>query len=72
MVCIRDIRLLEHQRPVFGALASHSTVWRALKEADEQGLSRIEQARVSVRRRVYALLRDRPGVFPGWRSKGCR
>jgi len=71
--CIRDIRLLEHQRPVSGAVASHPTVWRALEEADERGLSRIERARVTVRRRVYELLRDRPGGFPPRRrSKGCR
>ncbi|GAA3380689.1 hypothetical protein GCM10020367_68980 [Streptomyces sannanensis] len=62
--CIRDIRLLEHQRPVFGVAASRPTVWRALKEAGERGLPRIERARVSVRRRVYELLRDRPGGFP--------
>ncbi|MBV2356437.1 hypothetical protein KUM39_18985 [Streptomyces sp. J2-1] len=60
----RDIRLLEHQRPVFGAVASHPTVWRTLKEADAQRLSRIERARGAVRRRVYELLRERPEGFP--------
>ncbi|MFD5065846.1 IS1380 family transposase [Streptomyces sp. NPDC058394] len=62
--CIRDIRLLEHQRPVFGPVASFPTVWRALKEVDALGLRRIERARAAVRRHVYGLLRDRPEGFP--------
>jgi hypothetical protein len=62
--CIRDIRLLEHQRPVFGPVASFPTVWRALREVDEAALARIERARAGVRRHVYGLLRDRPEGFP--------
>ncbi|MET8125546.1 IS1380 family transposase [Streptomyces sp. NPDC005231] len=62
--CIRDIRLLEHHRPVFGPVASFPTVWRTLKESDELGLRRIERARAAVRRHVYGLLRDRPEGFP--------
>ncbi|MEU1601476.1 IS1380 family transposase [Streptomyces sp. NPDC005708] len=69
--CIRDIRLLEHQRPVFGSVASHPTTWRMLKEAGEQGISRIGRARARVRRRVYELLRDRPGGFPGVEVEGA-
>ncbi|AUY53684.1 hypothetical protein C2142_38125 [Streptomyces sp. CB01881] len=63
-VCIRDVRLLEHQRPVFGPTASFPTVWRALRETDGLALRRIERARATVRRHVYALLRDRPEGFP--------
>lgn len=62
--CIRDIRLLEHQRPVFGPVASHPTVWRTLSEIDELGLARIERARAAVRRHVYELLRESPAGFP--------
>ncbi|MEV6212017.1 hypothetical protein [Kitasatospora sp. NPDC051914] len=62
--CIRDVRLLEHQRPVFGPVASFPTVWRALKETGELALSRIERARAAVRRYVHALLRERPEGFP--------
>jgi hypothetical protein len=63
-VCIRDIRLLEHQRPVFGAVASFPTVWRCLSEIDQPVLRRIEQARAAVRRHVWRLLADRPEGFP--------
>jgi hypothetical protein len=62
--CIRDVRLLEHQRPVFGPVASFPTVWRALNEVDELALRRIEWARAVVRRHMYKLLRDRPEGFP--------
>ncbi|MFI6060873.1 transposase, partial [Streptomyces sp. NPDC051286] len=62
--CIRDIRLLEHQRPVFGPVASFPTAWRALVEVGELGLRRIERARTAVRRHVQGLLRDRPEGFP--------
>ncbi|MFC5954617.1 hypothetical protein ACFP51_09000 [Streptomyces pratens] len=62
--CIRDIRLLEHQRPVFGPVASHSTAWRTLSEIGDPGLARVEKARVEVRRHVYGLLRDCPEGFP--------
>lgn len=62
--CIRDIRLLEHQRPVFGPVASHPTAWRALKELDELARARAGRARAAVRRRVYELLRKRPEGFP--------
>lgn len=58
--CIRDIRLLEHQRPVFGPVASYPTVWRTLKEIDEASLRRIERARAAVRRRVWQWLAERP------------
>ncbi|WP_455346873.1 transposase [Streptomyces brevispora] len=62
--CIRDIRLLEHQRPVFGPVASHPTAWRALKELDELARTRADRSRATVRRRVYELLRERPEGFP--------
>ncbi|WP_043465270.1 IS1380 family transposase [Kitasatospora sp. MBT66] len=62
--CIRDVRLLEHQRAVFGPVASFPTVWRTLSEVDELALRRIDRTRATVRRHVYALLRDRPEGFP--------
>lgn len=62
--CIRDIRLLEHQHPVFGPVASYPTAWRVLKELDPLARSRAERARAMVRRRVYELLRERPEGFP--------
>jgi hypothetical protein len=63
-ICIRDIRLLEHQRPVFAAGASHPTAWRALAEIDPLGLRRIERARAVVRRHGYGLLHARPEGCP--------
>jgi hypothetical protein len=62
--CVRDIRLLEHQRAVIGPVASFPTVWRALKEVDEAALRRIERARAAVRRHVWQILADRPEGFP--------
>ncbi|MBB4941789.1 hypothetical protein FHR32_006166 [Streptosporangium album] len=62
--CIRDIRLLEHQRPMIGPVASFPTVWRALKEIDEAALRRIERARAAVRRHVWTLLAAREEGFP--------
>ncbi|MDJ0347668.1 IS1380 family transposase, partial [Streptomyces sp. H10-C2] len=54
----------EHQRAVIGPVASFPTVWRALKEADEAALRRIERARAAVRRHVWQVLADRPEGFP--------
>jgi hypothetical protein len=68
--CIRDVRLLEHQRPVFGPVASFPTVWRALNETGQGELVRIERARAAVRRHVYQLLRDRPEGFPDAKVDG--
>lgn len=62
--CIRDIRLLEHQRAVIGPVASFPTVWRTLKEVDEAALRRIERARAAVRRHVWQILAGRPEGFP--------
>ena len=64
-MCIRDIRLLEHQRPVFGPVASYPTVWRALKEIDERrpgAGSSGPGPRCAVT--CGELLRDRPEGFP--------
>jgi hypothetical protein len=62
--CIRDIRLLEHQRAVIGPVASFPTVWQALKEVDEAALRRIERARAAMRRHVWQILAARPEGFP--------
>jgi hypothetical protein len=63
-VCIRDIRLLEHQRAVFGPVASFPTAWRCLSEIDELAQRRIQRARAQVRRHVWRLLAQRPEGFP--------
>ncbi|MFF3404473.1 transposase [Streptomyces sp. NPDC002659] len=68
--CIREVRLLEHQRPVFGPVASFPTAWRALVEVGELGLRRIERARTAVRRHVHGPLRDRLEGFPEVEVKG--
>jgi hypothetical protein len=62
--CLRDIRLLEHQRTVLGSTASLSTVWRTLDEVGEVQRNRIARARAGVRRRVWALLAARDQGFP--------
>ena len=61
---IGDIALLEHQRAVLGPTASAPTVWRTLAETGELQRRRIARARAAVRRRVWGLLRERPGGFP--------
>jgi hypothetical protein len=65
--CLSDITLLGHQRPVFGAEPSDSTVHRVLAGIDETLLRRIAKARAVVRARVWDLLALRPGGFP-WLS----
>lgn len=62
--CLRDVRLLEHQRQVIGATASLSTTWRTLAEIDEVARRKITRARAMVRRHVWALLEQRPEGFP--------
>lgn len=61
---MRDIRLLEHQRPVLGGTASLSTLSRTLGEVGEVQLRRIARARAEVRRRVWAHLMARDQGFP--------
>lgn len=67
---IRDIRLLEHRRPVFGLVDSYPTLWRTLSEIDALTLSRIDRARAVLRRHVHALLWDCPEGFPGGERRG--
>ena len=52
---IADIDVLRHQREVFGAVASDTTVWRALDEIGAGQLRRIARARAKVRARMWQL-----------------
>lgn len=63
-VAVSDIAVLEHQRGVLGPVASAPTVWRTLDELGELQLRRVAQARAKVRKRVWALLNQRPEGFP--------
>ena len=56
---IADIDTLRHE-PVWGAVASPATVWRALDQINSTMLNRIGTARARVRRRVWDLLPDGP------------
>lgn len=69
-VSIADIALLEHQRGVFGAPPSDSTVRRGLDELDDRLRARIAKARAKVRAHVWELLADREGGFPWVRAAG--
>jgi hypothetical protein len=62
--CRSDIPLLAHQRPVFGAEPSDSTVHRVLVGIDDKLLHRIAKARATVPARIWDLLALRPGGFP--------
>jgi hypothetical protein len=53
-----------HHRPLFGLMASDSTVRRTLAALDEATLVKIAKVRARVRRQVWSLLRLRPGGFP--------
>lgn len=59
-----DIALLEHQRGLFGAPPSDSTVRRSLDELDARIRTRIAKARARVREHVWGLLAAREQGFP--------
>jgi hypothetical protein len=61
---IRGIDVLRHQRDLLGEVASPATVCRALAEADQQALDRIDAARATVRARVWELIAARHGRIP--------
>ncbi len=61
---MRDIALVAHQEPVFGAAPSDTTVRRTLELAEPRTLDRIARARAKVRAHVWQLICARPGGFP--------
>jgi len=67
---ISDFQGLRHLAPVIGPVPSTPTVWRALSEAGELQLSRLNAAVTSFRRHWWALLAVRPQGFPWLRVAG--
>jgi len=67
---ISDFQGLRHLAPVTGPVASTPTVWRALSEAGEPQLARVNTAVTGFRRRWQALLASRPEGFPWLRVAG--
>lgn len=61
---ISDFQGLRHLAPVIGPVASTPTVWRALAEAGQLQLTRLNAAVTSFRRHWWGLLAQRPEGFP--------
>lgn len=59
---ISDLAVLRDQPGLFGAVASHPTVWRTLAAIDDAALGRINTARAEARRRAWAAGAD-PGFY---------
>jgi hypothetical protein len=68
---IADIDVLRHQREVFGAVASDTTVWRALDEIGAGQLRRIARARAKVRARMWRLFGGPPAARAAGRDIGA-
>ena len=51
---ISDLATLRDQPDLFGAVASHPTVWRTLAAIDDAALERIKTARAAARARAWA------------------
>jgi hypothetical protein len=64
---ISDFQGLRHLAPVIGPVALTQTVWRALAEAGQLQLTRLNAAVTSFRRHWWALLAARPQGFGGIR-----
>ena len=62
---ISDFQALAHLAPLIGPVPSAPTVWRALSEAGELQLSRLNAAVVEFRQHWWSQLAARPGGFPG-------
>ena len=65
-------QLALHQRRIFGAVASDSTMYRPLSGLDTDALAAIGRVRASVRRAVWSRLHLRPGGFPWLTIAGKR
>ena len=67
---ISDFQALAHLAPLIGPVPSAPTVWRALSEARELQLSRLNAAVVEFRRHWWSQLAARPEGFPWLRVAG--
>src|SRR5258708_10432423 len=65
-----DFQALAPLAPRIGPVPSTPTVWRALSEAGDLQLARLNAAVVEVRRRWWGLLAARPEGFPWLRVAG--
>ena len=61
---VADIDVLRHQRQVLGPAASTPTGWRTLYGLTPAASRRVEKARGTVRRHVWAQLASRGGLPP--------
>ena len=59
---ISDLATMRDQPDLFGAVASHATVWRTLDAVDEAALERIKIARADARANAWAAGAD-PGFY---------
>ena len=67
---ISDFQALAHLAPLTGPVPSTPTVWRALSEAGDLQLSRLNAAVTEFRRRWWSLLAARPEGFPWLKVAG--
>jgi Transposase DDE domain group 1 len=67
---ISDFQALAHLAPLTGPVPSTPTVWRALSEAGELQLARLNAAVTGFRRHWWGLLAARPEGFPWLRVAG--
>jgi DDE family transposase len=61
---MRDIALLDHQKQVFGAHPSDTTVRRTLELADRRTLRKVARARAKIREHAWNLIAATPAGFP--------
>jgi len=59
---ISDVAVLRDQSELFGEVASHATVWRALEAVDDAALERVKTARAQARANAWAAGAD-PGFY---------
>jgi hypothetical protein len=67
---ISDFQGLRHLSPVIGPVPSTPTVWRALNEAGDLQLARVNAAVTAFRRHWWGILAGRPEGFPWLRVAG--
>ena len=67
---ISDFQALAHLAPLTGPVPSAPTVWRALSEAGDLQLSRLNTAVTEFRRHWWGLLAARPEGFPWLKVAG--
>ena len=67
---ISDFQALAHLAPLIGPVPSTPTVWRALSEAGDLQLARLNTAVTGFRRHWWALLAARPEGFPWLKVAG--